>query len=439
MRAAILSLTLKGAPMRLSLPALMFVALLPSPLFSQGFILPPLPSDPAGTVFGYVMCADTHLPARLASIRLAPVPTPPDADKEHGAVAPKPVSTGRGSGQTQLDGSFKFTGVTPGDYYVIAQLAGYLSPDLEFAGDEWNHPTDETEHRMAKLLTQVTVTANASSRVDVWLAKGATISGTVRFEDGMPLFNSEVVLLRHDPKGKANDFYQVPMAAGTVHTDDQGGYRYVGLPEGEYELYAKLSINEPPPDPAWLQGRVVSINDLVGNAQWSETKIYLDDGFRQVDARSLKLVSGESSSGNDIEIRLSKLHSVSGTVVDAETGSAVNSAAVRMLWIADGPDSSATQIDMMNVGEDGSFHFGLVPEGTYMLTVTRAKAITHQPALVPPPPNAANGYMQPVQDTAPVDRTIREYSDASQPLTVTNDLSSVTVKVSAKAAAVAAP
>jgi hypothetical protein len=336
-----------------------------------------------------------------------------------------------------LDGSFKFTGVTPGDYYVIAQLAGYLSPDLEFARDDWSHPTEETLHRMAKLLTQVTVTANASSRVDVWLTKGATISGTVRFEDGMPLFNSEVVLLRHDPKGKANDYYQVSMATGTVHTDDQGGYRYPGLPEGEYKLYAKLSINEQPP--AWLRGRVVGTRDLMVNTQWSETKIYLDHGFRQADSRSVKLISGEISSGNDIEIRLSKLHSVSGAVVDAETGSPVNSATVRMLWIADDPDSSPTQIDSMNVGEDGSFHFGLVPEGSYKLTVTHAKAVMHQPALVPPPPNEANGYMHPVQDTAPVDMTVREYSDTSQLLTVANDLSSVTVKLSAKAAAAAAP
>jgi hypothetical protein len=324
--------------------------------------------------------------------------------------------------------------VTPGDYYVIAQLAGYLSPDLEFTRDDWSHPTEETVHRMGQVLTKATVTANGSTRVDVWLTKGATISGTVRFEDGMPLFFSEVVLLRHDPKGRANDYYQVTTAAGAVHTDDQGAYRIAGLPEGEYKLYAKLSINQPPPDPAWFQGRVVSVNEL-SSFQWSETKIYLDHGFRQADSRTVKLVGGEISSGNDIEIRLSKLHTVSGTVVDAETGSAVNSAEVRMLWIADDPNGNPTQIDYMNVGEDGSFHFGLVPEGSYKLTVTRAKSVMHQQALVPPPPNAANGTMQPVQDTAPVDRTIREYSDVSQPLTVTTDLSSVTVRLTAKPAA----
>jgi len=424
--------------MRVYLPALTFLALLPCSLFGQGFILPPPPTGPVGTVVGFVMCGDTRLPARLASVRLVPVPAPPDADKEHGADATKPVSTGRGSGQTQLDGSFKFTGVTPGDYYAIAQLAGYLSPDLEFTRDDWSHPTEETVHRMGQVLTKATVTANGSSRVDVWLAKGATISGTVRYEDGMPLFFSEVVLLRHDPKGKPNDYYSLQTVMGAVHTDDQGGYRIAGLPEGEYKLYATLHINEPPPDPAWFQGRVVSPNEL-SFFQWSQARIYLDHGFRQADSRSVKLASGEISSGNDIEIRLSKLHAVSGTVIDAETGSAVNSAEVRMLWIADDPDGSATPIDEMNVGEDGSFHFGLVPEGSYKLTVTRAKAVMHQQALVPPPPKSAEGYMQPVQDTAPVNRTIHEYSDASQPLTVAGDLSSVTVKLTAKPAVAAAP
>jgi len=337
-----------------------------------------------------------------------------------------------------LDGSFTFTGVTPGNYYVIAQLAGYLSPELEFTPSDWSHPTEEAVQRMAQVLTPVTVLANYSSRVDISLIKGGLISGTVHYEDGMPLSNSEVDLLRHDPKGKVNDYYPVLMAAGTAHTDDQGGYRIAGLPEGEYKLYAKLRVNEPPPDPAWFQGRVVSVNDLIAaSSQWSELTIYFDHGFRQADSRSVKLGSGEASGGDDIEIRLSKLHSISGTVLDAETGNAVNSATVRMLWIADDPDSSPTQIDVMNVGEDGSFHFGLVPEGAYKLTVTRAKAVMHQPALVPPPPNA-NGYMQPVQDTAPVDKTSREYSDASQSLTVTNDMSGVTVKLIAKPVAAAA-
>jgi protocatechuate 3,4-dioxygenase beta subunit len=425
--------------MRVYLPTLTFAALLPWSLFGQGFILPPVASGPTGTVIGHVVCADTRLPARLASVRLMPVLTPPDAVKDHGVDGPKPVTTGRGTGQTQLDGSFTFTGVTPGNYYVIAQLAGYLSPELEFTSSDWSHPTEETVHRMAQVLTSVTVLANNSSQVDVSLIKGGTISGTVHYEDGMPLTNSEVDLLRHDPKGKVNDYYPVVMVAGTIHTDDQGGYRIAGLPEGEYKLYAKLRVNEPPPDPAWFQGRVVSVNDLIAaSSQWSELTIYFDHGFRQADGRSVKLRSDEISIGNDIEIRLSKLHSISGTVVDATTGSAVNSATVRMLWIANDPDSSPTQIDVMNVGEDGSFHFALVPEGTYKLTVTRAKSVMHQPALVPPPPNAADGTMQPVQDTAPVDKISREYSDASQPLTVTNDMSSVTVKLSAKPAAAAA-
>ena len=91
----------------------------------------------------------------------------------------------------------------------------------------------------------------------------------------------------------------------------------------------------------------------------------------------------------------------------------------------------------MQVGEDGSFHFALVPEGTYKLTVTRAKAIVHQQALVQPPPKAPDGTMQPVQSTNPVDKTTREYSDVSQPLTVMSDMSSVTVQLKAKPAVAA--
>ena len=152
-------------------------------------------------------------------------PASEDAGKGHGAEKPKPAVIGLapGSGQTQLDGSFTITGVAPGDYYVRAEMAGYLSPALEFTARDWSHPTDETLHRMAQTLVPVTVTANNSSRVDVSMVKGGSISGTVRCEDGMPMFNSQMTLLRHDPKGTANDYYPLETSSGAIRTDDQGG------------------------------------------------------------------------------------------------------------------------------------------------------------------------------------------------------------------------
>src|ERR1039458_10109420 len=99
-----------------------------------------------GTVTGHVTCADTNTPARLAIVVLRPVPAAKSADS---AAASKPVEARRG--QTLLDGTFSIPSVAPGTYFVLASMAGYISPlaVLGFSNEDLLEPTGELRKRIA--------------------------------------------------------------------------------------------------------------------------------------------------------------------------------------------------------------------------------------------------------------------------------------------------
>ena len=88
--------------------------------------------------------------------------------------------------ETQIDGSFSVPNVRPGEYYVIVEKLGYMSPLSQLTREALNHPTKEDALLMARLLTPVSVGANRTSNVEVRLLRGAVLAGTVRFADGTP-------------------------------------------------------------------------------------------------------------------------------------------------------------------------------------------------------------------------------------------------------------
>jgi hypothetical protein len=141
--------------------------------------------------------------------------------------------------------------------------------------------------------------------------------------------------------------------------------------------------------------------------------IYLGDGVRPRDAKTIKLKDGEESNGNIIEIRLARLHTISGTVLNLETGAPINRADVE-LHNAD--DDSTCTVTAINPAT-GQFHFPYVAEGEYTLKVSKAADI------VP-----GKGDQKP----------IRTYADASQPLIIKGETSGVTIQVKPQPPAAAA-
>ena len=163
---------------------------------------------------------------------------------------------------------------------------------------------------MTTLLTPVSVAPNRTSTAEVHLLKGATISGTIHFDDGTPDSNAGISLYRKDTSGKWGRFSTKLLSTSwsSMNTNDQGSFRVTGLPAGEYLLKTSLEISDLQLNHIFSDSR-----SSAGNTRYS-LDIYSGNAMRQRDAKAIKLADGEDSGANDIEIPLSTLHAITGTV-----------------------------------------------------------------------------------------------------------------------------
>lgn len=351
-----------------------------------------------GTVTGHVFCADTHLPARLASVYLLPAVSPNTSREAATDVL-----------QTVLDGSFTIPDVRPGNYYVIAEQPGYLSPLAQFPREALNHPDKATLALMAQFLTPVTITANKISTVQVTIIRGASVSGVVRFDDGSLSVNTRISLLHQDSSGKWALF-----RAGTVATaalsDDRGAFRISGLPAGKYLVKASLEMQN------LVTTGIVSDNGGVAAHPGYSLTLFSGGATRPKDANTFELSSGEDLTLPEFEIPLARLHTVTGTLLVGETGVPANAGTVTLLYPDDQTELTSTAVSK----DDSAFHFLYVPDGNYLLTVTDARQVSRAEF------NNCEACMFP---TRTVERTLRTFGDAQQPIAIQNDITGLTVTV----------
>jgi len=144
--------------------------------------------------------------------------------------------------------------------------------------------------------------------------------------------------------------------------------------------------------------------------------------MRQRDAKPIKLTGAEDSAGNDIEIPLSTLHAISGTVLEGATGRTVNAAKVSLHYTDDNSQLVSTEVGK----DDNAFHFLYVPEGEYTLKVTDPRDVTRTEV-----PNCPPGCVPP---TRTEEKTVRSFGNAEQPLILHTDITALTVAVPTKPA-----
>lgn len=351
-----------------------------------------------GTVSGHVYCSDTQLPAHMGGIELHSIPEPP---AEGSSVAKKESSnTSTISEEIGLDGSFLFPRVPTGNYYIVVQRPGYIAPESQFTDTEIHNLSPETRERIAKSLPTVSVAANKTVTTTIHLHRGASISGSIRFDDGSPVPFIEAKLLRRDKTGQ-----WVPTdSMGFTFTDDLGRFRIAGISAGEYLLTSAYAG----PD----------IMNIFAESTRPLT-IYFGDVFFRKDAKLIKLGDGEDSSGDDITIPLSKLHSISGSLQDA-AGHLINSGDVALYTSPpDNIEVSKAHIE----SENSSFHMDYIPEGHYILRVTNARNVS---GTAPTPPS---GYQSPKLD----ETAAQIYTPYEAPLEVLGDMSGINLPLSLKA------
>jgi FtsP/CotA-like multicopper oxidase with cupredoxin domain len=153
--------------------------------------------------------------------------------------------------------------------------------------------------------------------------------------------------------------------------------------------------------------------------------IYYGDVFFEKDAKSIKLTNGEEYSGADITIQLSKLHTVSGSLVN-NSGQPVNSGNVGLY-----STTGNSEVGSVSVSEDdATFYIDLVPDGTYTLRVTNAQIVNTQMVRDPHDPNTIVEAKQ---------TTLATYADYQAPLQVNGDIKDLTIAVPDKRAEAAQP
>jgi len=123
------------------------------------------------------------------------------------------------------DGGFRIEGIVPGRYHLFAERTGLLEVD---------------KHRARADGRVLTLTAGQDLKdLRIRLQAAAVVRGRVTDEDGDPLPNAQVAVLRQTFVFGRGRWEQ----AGAERTNDLGEYRVAGLPAGNY--YVSVS---PPPD-----------------------------------------------------------------------------------------------------------------------------------------------------------------------------------------------
>jgi hypothetical protein len=136
--------------------------------------------------------------------------------------------------------------------------------------------------------------------------------------------------------------------------------------------------------------------------------------MRAKDAKPFDLRQGEEQSGEDIQIPISKLHTVRG-VVTARDGHALNGGQVTLLY----PDDK-TQVSEAKITSDAEFDFSFVPEGDYLLHVSNASDNDYKE--IP----SCQGCMPPTRTETHV---LKSYGTAEVPIHVGDDVTGVSVAV----------
>ena len=297
-----------------------------------------------GAVAGRVYCADTQKPARFAGVRLTPAST------SNGFMG----GSFAGSGSTSADGSFFINNVRPGEYFVSAQMPGYIDPLRSFSPRGSMRPGRDVPDELKTMLTRVTVSANQTTTIQVTAFRGAVLAGAILYDDGTPAAGVPVSAERVDNSTQNDGGAPAPVSMRDLAfatTSDRGEFRLGGLPDGVYVIMARPR--------GWGPNGPGTLPMYYGNT------------LRKSEARRLELRAGEERGGLELQIPVTTLKQVSGVVQSSKDGHGIARVMVSLTLTGEAGDT-LTSI----TASDGSFRFLSVPNGKFTLRVNGASDTT---------------------------------------------------------------
>lgn len=313
---------------------------------------PSLAQQPTtGAIRVHVTCGDNGASARYVQVELVPA-----SSRSGGGTS----NSDQLKSTTDSGGNVLFNNVPVGTYFVDASLAGYLRP-LRLISDTALRSSDpEIRKLVFDRVPNVTLDSSGSASVVFALERGATISGKVSYDDGVPIENISVLATRVQDSDHADGHGSIyaKTAEARATTDDRGIYRIAGLPAGTYIALARITMNH-------LQFHVAAKDNVtMTTAQPGDVNLtfYAPAAVEKVKAQEFKLGEQDERGGVDLVADLSHLHSIGG-LVQAQ-GRAIARAGLELRGDGDAENRHGTITD-----ETGSFRFDLIPEGSYKLMV----------------------------------------------------------------------
>jgi hypothetical protein len=330
---------------------------------------PAAPPAAVGQVTGHVICGDTDLPGRFASVQLISEkpeqmgfsnfdPTKnPDFAKSLSVVFSTLMKGSNLAALAGIDGSFSLDKVPAGTYYVVAQLPGYQSPLSQFSQAERMKADPETLRAVEGAAEKIVVGPDQAARVELRLERGSSLSGSVRYDDGSPAPGVSPILISQQKDGKWKD---LALSMVPTPTDDRGRFRFYGLPPGKYAVKAALPTTQAS---MGLGTGSMAMHMNMGDA----LVVYSGGTTREKDVKPVEVGSGDEVDGIEIIFPLSGLHAIAGTVVAKSDNHPVNAGAISLL---DAETKAVVRTAMLD--REGSFRLNYVPEGQYTLKVSGA-------------------------------------------------------------------
>ena len=363
-----------GVKICIRFPLLLVLMLSPNGLAAQNQKGPPDESQPQyGAITGSVVCHDSNSPARFAVVLTIPIPVFDASGKR----VTLPIVNGRDVATTNLDGRYILPKIAPGDYFVLAELDGYVSPVGQFSQDDVENLTPERIKKLAGLIPSVHVEPGKTSYAEVTLERAASISGSVTYDDGSPGIGLYVdVEPAQDVPADQQPLMQGLSTNRLQRTDDQGQYRLSGLSDGKYLVKVLMGIPRLEENPLAPEFQA---DPYEGYPVGGSIPIYSEKTLRKKDAKNFDLKRGEDLTGADIEVPLHGLYSINGTVVAQGSQPPIIFGSVSLQDVNDKTLKRST-----TVIADGAFQFPYLPPGNYELKTTR---LSDQPPYSPGHPD----------------------------------------------------
>jgi protocatechuate 3,4-dioxygenase beta subunit len=243
---------------------------------------------------------------------------------------------------TDSEGRYQINGLPAGTYNIIPRAAAYV-PESKFLA----------QNSAIKITLDE---GEAREKVDFALVRGGVITGRVTDEDGRPQIGRTVRLMevsnQNEPRYEPNLFNR------GLETDDRGIYRLFGLRSGRYIVMAGGEDD-------WLRHLVKA----------KRTQLtYHPDVLNQAEAKVIEVTDGSEITGVDIRLRDPvKSYTVSGRVVDSETGKPVPQAQVNCFSVENQEEESGNSVANPTTDTEGNFSAAGLKPGKY-----KAKVFVHQ-------------------------------------------------------------